>query len=230
MDQKEGRVPKNRCFQTMVLKNTLENSLDRREIKAVSPKGNQPWIFIGRTDAVAEVPILWPPYGKSQFIGKDSDAVKDWGQKEKRVTEDEMVGWHHWLNECDFEQTPGDSEGQGGLVCSSVSCSHKSRAWVIDWTITRLFKGLLWPDGLEGNFGGAAGETQEEKYRTASAQATVLSQCWGERPSVGILLIVLVGKGLRLLVFPSVEWIWHMQRVTPVAPHFTLKAMMQNPR
>ena len=182
------------------------------------------------TDAEAKAAKLCWPDAKSQIIGKDPDAGKDWGQEKKGVTEDEMVGWHHWLNECDFEQTPGDSEGQGGLVCSSVSCSHKSRAWVIDWTITRLFKGLLWPDGLEGNFGGAAGETQEEKYRTASAQATVLSQCWGERPSVGILLIVLVGKGLRLLVFPSVEWIWHMQRVTPVAPHFTLKAMMQNPR
>ena len=76
-------------------------------------------IFIGRTDAGAEAPILWPPDGNSQLIGKDPDAVKDWGQEEKRVTEDEMVGWHHWLNGHEFEQTPGDSEGQGSLACCS---------------------------------------------------------------------------------------------------------------
>ena len=88
-------------------------------IKPVNPKGNQIWIFIGRTDAEAETPILWPPDAKSQLIGKDPDAGKDWGQEVKRVTEDEMAGWHHWLNGHEFEQTPGDSEGQGSLVCCS---------------------------------------------------------------------------------------------------------------
>ena len=93
-------------------------SLDSEEIKPVSPKGNQPWIVTGRTDGEAEVPILWPPDAKSQFIGKDSDAGKDWG-KEKGVTQDEMVGRHHQLNGHEFEQIQGNSEGQGSLACCS---------------------------------------------------------------------------------------------------------------
>ena len=91
----------------------------KKWIKLASPKGNQPWIFIGRTDAEAEAPVLWPPDGKSQLIGKDLDAGKDGGQEEKRTTEDEMVGWNHWLNGHEFEQTLGDSEGQGSLACWS---------------------------------------------------------------------------------------------------------------
>ena len=90
---------------------------DSWEIKPVSPKGNQPWKFIGRTDA--EAPILWPPDVQSQLIAKDPDAGKDWGQKEKGVTENEMVGWHHWLNGHEFKQIPGDSEGQESLACCS---------------------------------------------------------------------------------------------------------------
>ena len=96
---------------------TLESPLDYREIKPVHSKGNQPWIFIGRTEA--EAPVLWPPDAKSWLIGKDPDAGKDWGQVEKGMTEDEMIGWHHRLNRHEFEQTPGDSEGQGSLVCYS---------------------------------------------------------------------------------------------------------------
>ena len=84
------------------------------------PKGNQPWIFIGRTDAEAEVPILWPPDAKRQLIGKDPDAGKDWRQEEKGTTEDKMVGWHHWFKGHEFEQTPGDGEGQGRLVRCSI--------------------------------------------------------------------------------------------------------------
>ena len=90
-----------------------------KEIKPVNPKGNQPWIFILRTDAEAEAPILWPPDEKSWLIGEDPDAGKDWGQEEKGATEDEMVGWHHQLNGHEFEQTLGDGEGQGSLVCCS---------------------------------------------------------------------------------------------------------------
>ena len=116
---KEGWAPKNWFFWTAVLEKTLESSLDFEEIKPVNPKGNQPWIFIGRTDTEAEAPILWPSDEKSRLTGKDPDAVKDWGQEEKRMTEDEMVGWHHWLNGGESEQTPGDSGGQGGLArCS----------------------------------------------------------------------------------------------------------------
>ena len=90
-----------------------------QEIKPVHPKGNQPWIVIRRTDAEVEVPILWPPDVKSQLIGKISDAGKDWRQEEKEATQDEMVGWHHQSNGHESEQIPGDSEGQGSLVCFS---------------------------------------------------------------------------------------------------------------
>ena len=106
----------------MVLEKTLESLLDCKEIKLVNLKRNQPWIFTGRTDA--EAPILWPPDLKSLLIGKDPDAGKDWRQEEKGVTEDEMVGWHHWLNGHEFEQTLGDTEGQGILACYNP-WSHK---------------------------------------------------------------------------------------------------------
>ena len=96
----------------------LLSPLDCKDIKPVHPKGNQPWNFIRRTDA--EAPMLWPPDAKSQLIGKDPDAGKDWEQKEKRVTEYEMVGWHHWLNGHEFEQTPEDGGGQGSLVCCNT--------------------------------------------------------------------------------------------------------------
>ena len=102
-----------------MLEKTLENPLDSKEIKPVNPKGNQPWLFIGRTDAEAEAPVLSPPDAKNQLTGKDPDAEKDWGQEEKGVIEDEMVGWHHRFNGHEFEQTVGDSEGQGSLAFCS---------------------------------------------------------------------------------------------------------------
>ena len=98
---------------------TLESPFDCKEIKPIHPKGNQPWMFIGRTDAEAEAPILWPPDANSLFTGKDPDAGKDWRREEKGMTEDKMVGWHHWLNGHESEQAPGDSEGQEGLECCS---------------------------------------------------------------------------------------------------------------
>ena len=113
LNQKEGWVPKNWCLWTVVLEKTLESPLDCKEIKPFNLKGNQPWIFIRRTDAEAETPILWPPDAKNQLIGKDHDSGKDRRQKEKVSTEDEIVGWHHWLNRNEFEQTPRDGEGQG---------------------------------------------------------------------------------------------------------------------
>ena len=106
------------CFWTVVLEKTIESPLDSKEIQPVHPKGNQPWIFIGRTDAKAEAPILWPPDTKCWLIGKDPDAGEDWGQK-KGVTEDEMVVGHRWLNGHEFEQAPGDEEEQGSLACCS---------------------------------------------------------------------------------------------------------------
>ena len=97
LDQKDGWVLKNWCFWTVVLKKTLESPLDCKGIKPVNPKGNQPWIFISRTDVEAEAPILWPCDVNSLLIGKDPDPGKDWRQEEKGMTEDKMIGWHHWL-------------------------------------------------------------------------------------------------------------------------------------
>ena len=113
----------NWCF--LVLEKTLESPLDCKEIQPVNPKRNQSWIFIGRTDAEAEAPILWPPDAKNWLIGiKNPDDGKDWRQVEKGTTEDEMFGWCHWLNAHVFEQAQGDSEGQGSLACYS-SWGHK---------------------------------------------------------------------------------------------------------
>ena len=109
LDHKEGWVPKNWCFQTVVLEKKFESSLDCIEIKPVNPKGNQLWIFIGRTDTESEAPLFWPPDVMNQLIRKDPYAGKDWRQ-EMGVIEDEMVGWHHQLSGLEFEQTPGDSE------------------------------------------------------------------------------------------------------------------------
>ena len=108
-------MPKNWCFQTVVLGKILESPLAYKEVKPVNLKGNQPWVFIGRTDAEAEFPILWPPNVKSQLIGKDLDAGKDWRQEEEGRTGDKMVGWHQQLNGHEFEQTSGDSQGQESL-------------------------------------------------------------------------------------------------------------------
>ena len=103
LDYKDSWTPKNWCLWTVVLEKTLETPLDNKETQPVHPKGNQPGIFIGRTDAETETTIVWPPDAKNWFIGKDPDAGNDWRQEEKGKREDEMVGWHHWLNEHEFE-------------------------------------------------------------------------------------------------------------------------------
>ena len=113
LDHKESWALKNWCFRIVVLEKTLDSPLDCREIKSVNPQGSQSWIFIGKTHAEAETPILWPPDGKNSLTGKDPDAGKDWGQK--RVTEDKMVGWHQWLSAHEFEQVLGVGDGQGSL-------------------------------------------------------------------------------------------------------------------
>ena len=117
LDCKEGRVLKNWCFCITVLEKTPESPLNSREIQPVHPKWSQSWIFTGRTDTEVEAPIFWPHDAKSLLIGKDPDAEKDWGQEEKVMTENEMVGWHPWFNGHEFEQTLGDGEGQGSLDC-----------------------------------------------------------------------------------------------------------------
>ena len=140
LDYKESWAPKNWCFWTVVLEKTLESPLDCKEIQLVNPKGNQSWLFIGRTDAEAEAPILWPPDVKNWPIGKDPDAGKDWRQEEKGTTENEMVGWHHWLDGHEFEQALGVGDGQGSLVCFSPWVM-KSQTWLSDWTV------LDWTEG-----------------------------------------------------------------------------------
>ena len=120
LDHKECWVLKNWCFQTMVPEKTLESPLDCKENQPVHLKGNQSWVFIGRTDPEAETPILWPPDAKSWLILKDPDAGKDRGREEKGTTEDEMVGWHHWLDGQEFEQAPGGGDVQASLAGCSL--------------------------------------------------------------------------------------------------------------
>ena len=108
-----------KCFWTMMLEKALKSPLDWKEIKPVNPKGNQSWIFIGRTDTETEAPILWPPNAKNWLNGKDPEAGKDWSQEEKGMTEEEMVGWHHQLDGHEFEQALGVGDRQGGLACCS---------------------------------------------------------------------------------------------------------------
>ena len=139
LDYKESWVRKNWCFWTLVLENTLESPLDYKEIQPIYPKGNQSWIFIGRTDAEAEAPILWPPDAKKWLIGKDPDAEKNW-RWEKGITEDEMVGWHHQLDGHEFEQTSGVGDGRGGLVCCNP-WDHKESDTIeqLNWTELMLY-------------------------------------------------------------------------------------------
>ena len=117
LDCEESWAPKNWCFWTELQEKTLESPLDCKEIQPVHPKGDQSWVFIGRTDVEAETPILWPPHARSWLIWKDLDAGKDWKQEEKGMIEDKMVGWHHRLDGRESEWTPGVGDGQGGLAC-----------------------------------------------------------------------------------------------------------------
>jgi len=137
LEYKESWAPKNWCFWTVVLERTLESPLECKEIQSTHPKGNQSYLFIGRTDVEAETPILWSPAVKSWLIWKDPDAGRDWRQEEKGKTEDGMVGWHHWLNGHGFEWTPGVGDGPGGLACcSSWGRKESDTTERLDWTDT----------------------------------------------------------------------------------------------
>ena len=135
LDHREDWGPKNGCFWIVVLERTLESPLESKEIKPVNPKGNQLWIFTGRTDA--EAPIPWPPGVESQPIGKDSDARKDWGQEDKGETEDEMVGWHHRLNGYEFEQTQETVKDRGAWH-AAVHGVTKSQTQLSNWRTTTI--------------------------------------------------------------------------------------------
>ena len=133
LDHKESWALNNWCFWTVVLEKILESPLECKEIKPVHPKGDQPWIVIGRTGAEAETPKFWPPDAENWLIWKDPDAGKDWWQEEKGMTEDEMVGWHHWLDGHEFEQALGVGDGQGSMVCYSPWVTM-CQTWLSDWT------------------------------------------------------------------------------------------------
>ena len=138
LDYKESWVPKNWCFWTVVLEKTLESPLDCKEIQPVHPKGDQSWVFSGRTDVEAETLILWPPDVKCWLIWKDPDAGKDWGQEEKGTTEDEMVGWHHWLKGHGLDRLQElvmDREAWRAAVHGVT----KSRTRLSDWTELNSF-------------------------------------------------------------------------------------------
>ena len=122
------------AFKLWCWRRLLRVPLECKEIQLVNPKGNQSWIFIGRTDAEVEAPIFWPPDGKNWLIGKDPGAGKDWGREEKRMTEDEMAGWHHRLDGPEFEQAPGAGDGQRSLVCCSPWDRRAEHDWVIELT------------------------------------------------------------------------------------------------
>ena len=143
LDYKESWALKNWCFWTVMLEKTLESPLDCKEIQPVHPKGNHSWIFIGRTDAEAITPIVWLPDVKNWLIGKDPDAGKDLSQEEKGTTEDEMVGWHCWLDGQEFEQGPGVGNGQGSLVCCNPwGCRRIGHDWAseLNWNDTSIIK------------------------------------------------------------------------------------------
>ena len=142
----------------MVLEKTLEGPLDGKEIQPVHSEGDQPWDFFGRNDAKAETPVLWPPHAKSWLIEKDSDAGRDWGEEEKGTTEDEMAGWHHWLDGRESEWTPGDGDGQGGLACCDSWGRKESD------TIERL----NWTELNERN-----SQVESNKWATLEKQYTV---------------------------------------------------------
>ena len=131
LDCEESSAPNNWCFWTVVLEKTLESPLDCKEIQPIHSKGE----FFGRTDVEAETSILWPPHAKSWLTGKDPDAGRDWGQEEKGTTEDEMVGWHHWLNGHEFGWTPGVGDMQGGLACcNSGGRKEADTTQWLNWT------------------------------------------------------------------------------------------------
>ena len=153
LDYEESWVLKNWCFWTVVLEKTLESSLDCKEIQPVYPKGDQSWVFIGRTDAEAETPILCSPDAKSWLIRKDPDAGRDWGQEEKGTTEDKMAGWHHWLDGHEFEWIPGVGDGQGGLAHYN-SWGHKE---------SEMTERLNWPE-LNVNFDATKGRNILKHY------------------------------------------------------------------
>ena len=151
LDCEESWALKNWCFWTVVLEKTLESPLDY-EVQPDHPKGDQSWVFIGRTDTESETPILWPSHEKSWLTGKDPDAGRDWAQEEKGTTEDEMAGWHHRLDGCELEWTLGVGDEQGGLACCNSWGRKESdmteRPNWLNWLTLEVIRMVLCFSGL----------------------------------------------------------------------------------
>ena len=189
LDYKESWALKNWCFWAVVLEKTLESPLDYKKIQPVHPKGNQSWMFIGRTDVEAETPILWPPDVKSWLIGKDPDAGKDRGQEEKGTTEDEMVGWHHWLDGHEFGWTPGVGGRRGGLVfCSPWDCKELDMTERLNWTELKRISSL----SLIFTIG--------DSFTTWSKTACILK--------VGSFSLMEIGRGVALFLDVYISKVW----------------------
>ena len=174
LDCEESWGLKNWCFWTVVLEKTLEGPLDCKEIQQVHSQGDQSWVLIGRTDAEAETPILWPPHAKSWLIRKDSDAGRDWVQEEKGTTEDEMTGWHHWLEGRESEWTLGVGNGQGGLACCLLFKGRKESDMTerLNWTELRYSsdKSGLCPQGVWKGSAKPLGTRTEGGFRILNHQ------------------------------------------------------------
>ena len=153
LDCEESWTPKNWCFWTVVLEKTLDSPLDCKEVQPVHPKGDQSWVFIGRTDAKAQTPILWPPDEKNWLSGKHPDAGRDWGQEEKGMTEDEMAGWYHWLDGHEFEWTLGVGDGRTGRpgMLRFMGSQRVGHDWAneLNWTEGRRMKWDCWNTGFQ---------------------------------------------------------------------------------
>ena len=190
-----------------MLEKTLESPWDCKEIQPVHSKGDLSWVFFGRTDTEAEIPVLWPLHVKSWLIGKDSDAGRDWGQEEKGTAEDEMAGWHHRLNGHEFEWTPGVGDGQGGLVCCN-SWGHRVRhdwATELNWTFLGTRKSLWLRDG--------------QKYSHHSASNIDFFQCqlsYTEVASINSSVVILVSNTRGLTLLPLI-WLKYL-----IPPHIKL--------
>ena len=198
LDHKEGWALKNWCFWTVVLEKTLQSPMDCEEIKPVNPKGSQSWIFIGRTDAETVAWTLWPPDVKSRLTGKDPDAGKDWGQKEKGATEDEMVGWHHWLNGHEYEQALGDGEGQGSLVCFSPwGCKELDTTEQLNnstsWEYYRVWKLYSSTFFLTGSWWGAPVWRGKLSSRLPMKRFGPLPAGWSSEHPWGLSIALLLG-------------------------------------
>ena len=209
LDHKEDWALKNWCFQIVVLEKTLESPFDSKEITLVNPKGNHSWIFIGRTDAKAETPILWPPDVKSWLIGKDPDAGKERRQEKKETTEDEMVGWHHQLNGHEFEQAPG-VDGQGSLVCCSPwICKQSDMTEQLNWQKIEIVKQKRY-------------QLKQKELKAQCTSLVSILQVWVLRLIWGRILN---WQGRVCLVFWVLFSWWYICSITVAYNHYLCKCI-----